>query len=358
MCCGVGGFIGFQDKAEGNILNSLDNTLFPTVARALLGTTMLFVYPMESFVARHACVVLFFQGRSAHEGDDTSVLNRRDRRVTLTFLLYLIAVVPACIFRNVGVVLAASGAIGASSLAYIGPGAVYLGVHGARFIELTRAFFGSPLQSKSTQTSDEETTLLYNADIANDCEEPVNDSSIISLLKTCLWYVLLLPVWTAIASFGKESLTEHVTEMAMKSPHPIRIGNVRYASAQVSGGTTRIVVLPQKGHTGESQQQTAATRTMLLRADSLPHGYGTARISDGQILALPLSPHLKNGLPINKQIGALAKRKQKEETFALEDDPQQEPPKMADFVLAIFYIVFGVVAMFAGLISLFLKEAG
>ena len=69
------------------------------------------VPPQESFVARHVCVVLFFQGRSAHEGDDTSVLNRRDRRITLTVLLYLIAVIPAALFQNVGIVLAASGAV-------------------------------------------------------------------------------------------------------------------------------------------------------------------------------------------------------------------------------------------------------
>jgi sodium-coupled neutral amino acid transporter 11 len=88
LSCGVGGFMGFQDDTQGNILNSLDDSWPANIARGLLGTTMLFVYPMESFVARHVCMVLFFKGRSAHEGDDTSVLNRRDRRVTLTFLLY------------------------------------------------------------------------------------------------------------------------------------------------------------------------------------------------------------------------------------------------------------------------------
>jgi sodium-coupled neutral amino acid transporter 11 len=108
---GAGGYIGFQDGTKGNILNSLpeDSTL-ANVARGLLGTTMLFVYPMESFVARHACVVLFFQGQSAHEGDDTAVLNRRDRRITLTVVLYILAVIPAALFQNLGSVLATTGA--------------------------------------------------------------------------------------------------------------------------------------------------------------------------------------------------------------------------------------------------------
>ncbi|KAL3922755.1 MAG: hypothetical protein SGILL_002032 [Bacillariaceae sp.] len=111
LAMGTGAFIGYQDDTKGNILNSLpEDSTMANVARGLLGTTMLFVYPMESFVARHACVVLLFQGRDAHEGDDSSVLNRRDRRITLTFALYLTAVIPAAIFENFGNVLAATGA--------------------------------------------------------------------------------------------------------------------------------------------------------------------------------------------------------------------------------------------------------
>jgi len=47
LCCGVGGFVGFQENIQGNILNSLEEDSLPAnIARALLGTTMLFVYPM------------------------------------------------------------------------------------------------------------------------------------------------------------------------------------------------------------------------------------------------------------------------------------------------------------------------
>jgi sodium-coupled neutral amino acid transporter 11 len=47
LCCGVGGFVGFQEDTKGNILNSLDQDSLPAnIARGLLGTTMLFVYPM------------------------------------------------------------------------------------------------------------------------------------------------------------------------------------------------------------------------------------------------------------------------------------------------------------------------
>ena len=124
LVMGISGYLGFggaYGAVKGNILNNLpENSGFAQLARGLLGITMLFVYPMESFVARHACVVLLFEGRRAHEGDDASVLNRRDRRITLTVALYFSALIPAAYFDQLGDVLAITGAIGGSCLSYIG----------------------------------------------------------------------------------------------------------------------------------------------------------------------------------------------------------------------------------------------
>jgi hypothetical protein len=50
--------------------------------------------------------------------------------------LYLVAVIPASLAEDLGNVLALTGAIGGSSLCYLGPGAVYLGIHGERFLQL------------------------------------------------------------------------------------------------------------------------------------------------------------------------------------------------------------------------------
>ena len=318
-------------------------------------------------MARHVCVVLFFQGRSAHEGDDTSVLNRRDRRITLTIALYLIAVIPAAWFQNLGNVLAASGAVGGSCLAYIGPGAVYLGVHGARFLELSKAFFGRSATVEGT-FDDEEVAPLYNADVSGDLPElEPEESCFVKQFKIFLWYILLMPLWTKIALYGKETLTHHVSDLVLNSPHPIRIGNVRFASRRVAGGATRVVMLPQHGSTQEEQKLAAPTNTMLIRADSLPKEYGTTRTIEGRVLALPIAPHQNAGLPhhagttksyqsIDDKMGAMAKRKQQEEAFALEEDPQQDLPNRVDFLIAISYIIFGFVAMVAGLVSLFLEN--
>lgn len=146
---GLTGFLGFSDDTQGNILNNFMDSetknkiaygFLPVekatkLARILVGMTMFTVYPLASYVARHVLVVLLFVGRQAHEGDDHTVLARRDRRVILTFGLYIAAIVPAIMFNDTGIVLAITGAVAGSSLSYIGPGAVYLGIHGEYFLE-------------------------------------------------------------------------------------------------------------------------------------------------------------------------------------------------------------------------------
>ena len=81
-------------------------------------------------------IVLFFSGKSAHKGDDHSVLARWDRRFALTFVLYIAALIPACLFDNLGIALSLTGAVAGSSLSYIGPGLAYLAIHGLSFLKM------------------------------------------------------------------------------------------------------------------------------------------------------------------------------------------------------------------------------
>jgi hypothetical protein len=110
------------------------------VARALLGTTMLFVYPLESFVALHIGVVLLYVGPHAHEGYDAHILAPADRRVLLTMALSV------CLGHGNGRAGHGFGtyicAVGGSCLLYIGPRLCYLGVHGERFLQLATQAFG------------------------------------------------------------------------------------------------------------------------------------------------------------------------------------------------------------------------
>jgi hypothetical protein len=99
----------------------------------------------------------------------------------------------------------------------------------------------------------------------------------------------------------------------------------------------------------------------------VPRGHDPLRTSDGAIVALPpLTSKQKifvetmndadkgNYKSINQKIGALAKRKMEEEKLALEEDPQGNPPSSVNFCIAAFYVIFGIIAMAAGLLSIFI----
>ena len=107
IICGASGFIGYREMTTGNILNNINSN----TARACMCLCMCFVYPMESYVARHVMVVTFFKGRMAHEGDDHSVLARTDRRILTTAVLYLSALIPAMRSKDLGSVLSLTGAV-------------------------------------------------------------------------------------------------------------------------------------------------------------------------------------------------------------------------------------------------------
>jgi len=347
LVMGICGYLGYHSgdgtaAITGNILNSLPtDSLVANIARGLLGITMLFVYPLESFVARHVCVVLLFQGREAHEGDHSSMLNRRDRRLTITTLIYLLAVIPAALCTDLGNVLAITGSIGGSSLSYIGPGITYIGIHGGRFLELSEQYF---------ETS---------------------NNSFSKVWKKFLWYLLGMPLWTTLATIGKQQVTNHVTEMALKSPHPIRIGKVRYAQHRRT--KSMYTKMQHDSQSNDTTTTTYKTTRVVTRATSLHtvakncENSKVNTMMDGTIAALPPSAFRSGGgyESINTKIGAHALQLQQdcphdsedsdsEDDSELEEDPQREPPSIMDFMIAISYIIFGVIALSAGLMSIFL----
>ena len=270
-------------------------------------------------------------------------------------------------------------------------------------MELSKLFFGREFLSNTNFDSyDEELIpLAHSSDATSDNSGSSGDGRLCKALKVMLWYLLGMPIWIRLASIGKGSLTNYVTEMALKSPHPIRIGNVRFARAKVLGGDsyTRVVMLQRNNHqstrnnnlsaaianatalsedltaTDDSDQRFDSLSTRLLRADSLPKfskdSYKMQTMRDGTIVALPPlafyqpkqnsdtnNPN-KDYQSINQKIGAMAKAaaNQQQSTegddIAIEDDPQGDPPRALDFAIAIFYIIFGIIAMFAGLASIF-----
>jgi len=318
LASGIFGYVGYGDQTTGNILNNLPLNGPANMARLLLGTTMLLVYPMESFVARHVIISLFFQGSSAHEGNDDSViLQRADRRVLLTSALWAAAFVTAVLANSLGSVLAVTGAIGGSSLSYIGPGMVYLGVHGEAFLELVREskWFGPWFRTYwSKEASDEkenakplnESTPLV-AGIkpveTGEAKDEDDQNAIGTILSVIVSLLTLMPIWCFLASAGRDQLHTHMIEMATKSPIPLRIGNVEYS-------------------------RSLDPRKKILNA------FGAG---------LP---------PVIVRTPVLEKRRAKEANIAREPDPQANPT-WYDFVKAMLFCLFGVLALVAGLWSCF-----
>ena len=314
--CGISGYLGFLEDTDGNILNnflSMDDGLdrnAANVARALLCVTMFFVYPMDSFVCRHVLVVLLFRGRRAHEGDDASVLNRKDRRVAMTLVIYLSCLIPALLVDNVGSVLAFTGTIAASSISYIGPGLVYLGVYGDEFLQkVDDTWCGEVINEEEPDA--ETTSLMINSHSST--KQPPSFTQ--SVWKSTAWYILCMPLWCAIARIGKRKLKLFREKEALKSPHLNRLGKIKHAS------------IPRASSYGQA---------LATVKQDMPYGTVTS---------------------INQEIGA-AIMAQKRSDGAQSTDDQEEiesdapPPTWYDFCVAIFFIIFGVIALSAGLVSI------
>ena len=349
----------------------------------------------------------------------------------MTVALYILAVLPAALFQNMGNVLAITGAIAGSCLSYIGPGLVYIGIHGGRFMELLeQSWLSSMVPNPSSASSSKyrskqqagddvkkaptlavETTPLVGtqqeaADLAQKHIEKVdtdNDKDekewmIVCCVKFIVWHVTLCPLWVALARGGRTGLTRHIHDMALKSPHPIRIGDVEYSRAMVNqlgrvqaDPEVAAVVWPSSQSLHGSLSPTTsstAQRQPPLRSGSDIDAYRQQQQQRGQETQEAVSPlpflAARGGLSdsnkvintnqlarspgamqpgnLNQQIGQgilqrqkLERKQQQKKERALEADPQEAPPSWYDFAVAIFFILFGLLAMVAGVLSLFIS---
>jgi len=337
LAIGVAGYLAFLDDTDGDILNNFlgmsgTREHGAHVARGLLCVTMFFVYPVDSFVCRHVLVVLLFRGRRAHEGEDSAVLSRRDRRVAMTVIIYLSALLPALAVDDVGTVLAITGTIAGSCLSYIGPGLIYLAVYGKEFSEKVRISWGRGGTAENSDVElackDESTKLLQNSGSPED--GGAGDSQVLpfpGFIREILYYVLLMPLWCYIANIGETRVKEFKEEKALKSPHISRIGKV----APPKRGEERIGA---SGMPRSSSSPDMPTKGPKM----LPYG----SVVGG-----------------NKGIAAalMAKKKSEENGNVATVDEEgsvdvDEPPTWGDFATAIFFIIFGMVALVAGLVSI------
>lgn len=221
---------------------------------------MFFVYPLESFVARHVIMTNLFRGRDAHEGDDHAVLDRWDRRVSTTIVLFLSVLIPALNFSDVGLVLAFTGTVAATSLTYLLPGLLFIGVHGEEFLDVTESRWGCTYQTDDFTTFD------------------------------CItWYLLLMPCWCRVARMGKRCLAFHIEKKALQTPaQTFRLGKVKHKCSPLKH---------------------------MISYGSLP-------------------------------------------SCTEEEDPQEEKQRAADFILAVGFVAFGVIALLSGMLSIVWSVTG
>jgi sodium-coupled neutral amino acid transporter 11 len=133
------GCLAFQDNTKSDILNNFSSRgIFGNAARCLLAITMCFTYPLDCFVCRHVLTHIIYGIDSEIPENNTPDLLRTLRKVTVA--VFILTMIPALILDDLGIVLALTGCLGASSIAYIAPGLIYLGLYGNDFLRIVSGF--------------------------------------------------------------------------------------------------------------------------------------------------------------------------------------------------------------------------
>eukprot|EP00578_Thalassiosira_sp_NH16_P032679 CAMPEP_0181076086 /NCGR_PEP_ID=MMETSP1071-20121207/228_1 /TAXON_ID=35127 /ORGANISM="Thalassiosira sp., Strain NH16" /LENGTH=557 /DNA_ID=CAMNT_0023157237 /DNA_START=388 /DNA_END=2061 /DNA_ORIENTATION=- len=357
-CCtlellmGIAGYLAYQTNTLGNVLNNMNAHHWSGVAsRAILTTTMFFAYPMNLYIARHACVVLLFEGTSAHEGDDSIVLMRNDRRVVLTWVLYITTLIPALFMDSTGKVLSVTGAIGGSSLAYIVPGMTFLATHSNHFIHLVQKRWHASSKNLLSypnelcggmETSEGLQHLEFIAEEGTHHEctaspmETNNENQILraSKLEVFFWYVCGMPIWSIIAQIGQKNLAEHLEKEDMQSPSIVK--------------PKRISVVKPMWHPPALKQEQHAMIGHIARSSSDPSINSDSRATEQTAL---LEPNVCGNEGVAKRIVSNIHRTNSLTSVEVEIELRNLVPTWVDFLIAIAYIVLGVVAMIFGLVS-------
>ena len=320
---GVTGYLGFLTKTKGNVLEnftdisksemlafvSIHTYQAINMARAFLGLTMFFVYPLASYVCRHVLIVLFFSGNTARTGDDHSVLARWDRRIALTLFLYISALVPALLCDSLGTILALTGAVAGSSLSYLGPGGAYLAVNGFTFLSEVqhkwrvkdnfKGLMWNYPQGQTKMFSPDD----YHATYYSNHEET---GYMMSSLRVIAWYFFLMPLWVFIAAKGGENVKAFKRKKVL-----------------------------------ESSKVKKRIRKILHKSPSTDHG-----ISIGSEL-LSSSQNVYGSINERKEDEIIQEAKEDEDNLQ-----ESSRPTYGDCILAISYIILGVVALVAGIFSI------
>ena len=132
----------------------------------------------------------------------------------MTIVIYIMTLIPALFFEDLGPVLSLSGAVGASCLAYIAPGMAYLGVNGSAFLNISYELIGQkPVQQIELPVAGERTIGNENLELpvsGTPAELTTAPPPAPFKCKPLWWYIVGMPVWCGIASLGHTRLSRHI----------------------------------------------------------------------------------------------------------------------------------------------------
>lgn len=181
------------------------------------------------------------------------------------------------IWRDVGLVLSFTGTVAATSLTYIVPGLLFIGVHGEEFLNLVENRWGC---TSLSQPKDHFTIYDY-----------------------ITWYVFSIPLFCKVATMGKRSLSFYEEKKAQQTP------------AQIC----RLGIIKQQRLMREQLESGDETSLMLAR-DLQAQQYSSIQ--------------------------------------GVEDNSRNEKQTFSDFVVAMGFVAFGIVALSSGLLSIHLSLCG
>ncbi|KAK9471392.1 vacuolar amino acid transporter 2 [Dipodascopsis tothii] len=130
MALGLGGFLVFRDRTQGNVLNNFADDhdgpgmILINIARLCFGLNMLTTLPLEIFVCRE--VILDFAKLARRDSEEEEAKLSDLAHVVTTVVLVLIALGVALATDSLGIVLELVGSTSACVLAYILPPLCYL----------------------------------------------------------------------------------------------------------------------------------------------------------------------------------------------------------------------------------------
>lgn len=242
LLLGVVGYLGFVDETQANILNNFDSDFRPiNAARGLLAVTMFLTFPLALHGARMFAIQIFFNGNmdntTVDEATGEEIAEKKfsgalGRRELWTIYIFILALVPAIVFDDLGMVLSLTGSTGSSSIAFVGPGLAYLGINGELLLTWTNKFFyrkdmipveltnddgveevepsvshhyfnNDSISVASTTDDDLDLVLSCGEAASQDNVENTRTPNLVSrFLLLLLWWCLGFPIWTKIAQKG------------------------------------------------------------------------------------------------------------------------------------------------------------